>query len=173
MQLSAVEPSLSPSMDIQVSSNLERLLFDLFDRDGAATAGAMTEFRRSGRLALSPERMSQARALFSGGSLSDDATLAEIRRVYEETGEIVDPHTAVGIAVARRAAPQFRGPTVVLATAHPAKFPDAVEQAIGIRPALPARLADLYERPEHCETLPNDLRALQVLIETTKERRAA
>jgi threonine synthase len=173
MELGTVEPSLSPSMDIQVSSNLERLLFDVFERDGAATAGAMTEFRRNGRLALSAERMVEVRSLFSGGSLSDEATLAEIRRVYEETGEIVDPHTAVGIAVARRAAPQFRGPKVVLATAHPAKFPDAVERAIGIRPALPPRLADLYERPERCETLPNDLHALQALIETTKERRAA
>jgi threonine synthase len=173
MELRAVEPSLSPSMDIQVSSNFERLLFDLLDRDGAATARAVTDFRKSGRLSLDPQRVDRVRRLFGAGSLSDEGTLAEIRRIYETTGEILDPHTAVGTAVAREVAPRFRGPTVVLGTAHPAKFPDAVERAIGLRPALPPRLADLYEREERYEVLANDAQSLKALIEQGKERRAA
>jgi len=173
MELRAVQPSLSPSMDIQVSSNFERLLFDLLDRDGAATARAVTEFRKSGRLAIAPERVERARSLFGAGSLSDEGTLSEMRRIYETTGEVVDPHTAVGIAVAQGEAARFRGPTVVLATAHPAKFPDAVERAIGLRPPLPPRLADLYERPERCQDLANDVQALKTLIENGKEQRAA
>ena len=173
MELRAVEPSLSPSMDIQVSSNFERLLFDLLDRDGAATARAVSDFRKGGKLAVDPAKVERARRLFGAGSLTDEGTLAEIKRIYEATGEVLDPHTAVGTAVAREVAPRFRGPTVVLGTAHPAKFPDAVERAIGLRPALPPRLADLYRREERYQVLANDAHALKALIEQGKEQRAA
>jgi len=164
MSLEGVAPSLSPSMDIQVSSNFERLLFDLLDRDGAAVARTMEAFRASGRFTLDPARHARALALFDSGRLDDAGTLEEMRRVRRETGMTIDPHTAVGVAVAREKAARLGLPTVVLATAHPAKFPDAVEQATGQRPALPDRLADLYRRPERMENLANEAEALKCLI---------
>ena len=161
MAMEGVAPSLSPSMDIQVSSNFERLLFDLLDRDGAAVAKTMQDFRASGRFTLEPARHARALSLFEAGRLDDAGTLEEMRRVRRETGLTIDPHTAVGVAVAREKAARLGMPTVVLATAHPAKFPDAVEQATGQRPALPDHLSDLFERPEHFDTLPNDLDAVR------------
>ena len=161
MEVAPVEPSLSPSMDVQVSSNFERLLFDVVGRDGAAVAAALEGFRASGRLDLGAARNAEALALFDGARLDDDGTLAEIARLQRETGELVDPHSAVGIAAARAKALDPAVPVVALATAHPAKFPDAVERACGHRPALPARLADLYERAERCTVLPNDLAAVE------------
>jgi len=157
-----VQPSLSPSMDIQISSNFERLLFDLYDGDAKAVAGAMAEFRKTGRLTPGNARWKKALQLFDGARADDDATLAEIARIHRETGELVDPHTAVGIAAARSkielgALSDADTPVIALATAHPAKFPDAVERATGIRPPLPANLADLYEREERFSVLPNDL----------------
>ena len=164
MTVRAVQPSYSPSMDIQVSSNFERFLFDLYGRDGAVTAGAMTEFRRRGVLHVSNEQAEQARRIFQGYSLNDDATLHAIRRVYEETEEIVDPHSVIGIEAAHALHRVSEGPLVCLATAHPAKFPDAVEKAIGRRPALPPRLSDLYEREEAFTVLPNDLAQVQNFV---------
>ena len=164
MAMEGVAPSLSPSMDIQVSSNFERLLFDLLDRDGAAVAKTMQDFRASGRFTLEPARHARALSLFEAGRLDDAGTLEEMRRVRRETGLTIDPHTAVGVAVAREKAARLGMPTVVLATAHPAKFPDAVEQATGQRPALPDRLADLYRRPERMEGLANEAEALKRLI---------
>ena len=164
MAMEGVAPSLSPSMDIQVSSNFERLLFDLMDRDGAAVAKTMQDFRASGRFTLEPARHARALSLFDAGRLDDAGTLEEMRRVRRETGLTIDPHTAVGVAVAREKAARLGMPTVVLATAHPAKFPDAVEQATGQRPALPDRLADLYRRPERMEGLANEAEALKRLI---------
>ena len=164
MAMEGVAPSLSPSMDIQVSSNFERLLFDLLDRDGAAVAKTMQDFRASGRFTLEPARHARALSLFDAGRLDDAGTLEEMRRVRRETGLTIDPHTAVGVAVAREKAARLGMPTVVLATAHPAKFPDAVEQATGQRPALPDRLADLYRRPERMEGLANEAEALKRLI---------
>ena len=161
METAPVEPTLSPSMDIQVSSNFERLLFDVFGRDGAAVAAALEGFRASGRLDLGAARGAEALAIFDGARLDDDGTLAEIARLQRETGELVDPHSAVGIAAARAKALDLAVPVVALATAHPAKFPDAVERACGHRPALPARLADLYQRAERCTVLPYDLAAVQ------------
>ncbi len=155
MEIRGVTPTLSPSMDIQVSSNFERLLFDLLDRDGAAVASTIRAFRDGGRLPLDTARWRRATALFDGASLDDEGTIREMRAVYERTGRQIDPHTAVGLAAARdcRAGDD---PLVVLATAHPAKFPDAVERATGRRPALPPHLADLHERPERCVTMAND-----------------
>ncbi len=147
MSVRPVEPSLSPSMDIQVSSNFERLAFELLDRDAAATTLMVQDFRTTGRMPVPSAAWARARAAMAGFAVGDAATEQEIRRVYAETGMPVDPHTAIGIAAAR-AHPTPGVPTIVAATAHPAKFPDAVERATGIRPPLPPPLADLYERDE-------------------------
>jgi len=161
MDLRPVEPSLSPSMDIQISSNFERVLFDLVGRDGGRIAALMKDFRRAGRLDVGEDVWHDACALFTGHRLSDEDTLAAIRTIHEETGQLVDPHTAVGIMAGRACRPDDGSPLVALATAHPAKFPDAVEQATGIRPELPAAMADLYERAERVEVLPNDVGAVR------------
>ena len=168
MTMAPVEPSLSPSMDIQVSSNFERLLFDLLGRDGAAVERTLNGFRQSGSYTLEGEALAQARALFSGFRLDDAATLAEVAREDAASGELLDPHTAIGVAAARDAGLPPGMPVVALATAHPAKFPDAVERASGKRPALPAHLSDLYEREERMSVLPNDLVAVQTMV---RERR--
>jgi threonine synthase len=160
-----VEPSLSPSMDIQVSSNFERALFDVYDRDGAAIAALMAELGQGG-FALSQGALARLRELFASGRVSEAETLATIGRIHADTGELVCPHTAVGITVAERHLGPV--PMVTLATAHPAKFPDAVERATGLRPALPNRMAGLYDRAERVTEVQNDLAALQALI---RERR--
>jgi threonine synthase len=161
MTASEVVPTLSPSMDIQVSSNFERLLFDLFDGDGAAVSARMNAFRQSGGFALDGERMAQIRALFDGVSLTDPETLTAIARVYDETGMLLDPHSAVGVAAGRARRRDAAIPMVSLATAHAAKFPDAVAAATGVRPALPPHLADLFERKEVFDVLPNDFTAVK------------
>jgi threonine synthase len=161
MSVSQVRPTYSPSMDIQVSSNFERLLFDLLGRDGAAVERTMTAFRAEGRYDLDRECMESLRELFSGFRLDDPGTLEEIRRTHEETGELVDPHSAIGLAAARACRGEGVPAIVALATAHPAKFPDAVEKATGRRPELPPRLADLFEREERCASLPNDVARLK------------
>ncbi len=168
MTMAAVEPTLSPSMDIQVSSNFERLLFDLLERDGEAVASTLTAFREDGHFQVGEARWRKACKLFDGFRLDDAQTLAEIKRVHAASGELLDPHTAIGVAAAHAAVAELEAPVVALATAHPAKFPDAVERATGLRPALPARLADLYEREERAARLPNDLAAVQNMI---RERR--
>jgi len=173
MSTRGVEPSLSPSMDIQISSNFERLLFELLDRDAGATARVMGDFRRTGRMPVPDTAWHRARALFHGFRLDDAGTLAEIRRLSTTTGYLADPHTAVGVAAAR-ALPSGHGvPMVALATAQPAKFPDAIEQAIGVRPPLPRRLADLYEREEHYAVVPNDLAAVEAEVRAVAHRNAA
>lgn len=160
MEMQGVEPSLSPSMDIQVSSNVERYLWELYGRNGAVVAEAMAELRSTGRFDIGEARRTRLQGTFSGVRVDDDATLAEIRRVRDETGLLVDPHTAIALAAAR-AVPNPDGvPRICLATAHPAKFPDAVEAATGIRPPLPDHLADLLDRPEQVDALPNDPAAL-------------
>jgi threonine synthase len=150
-----VVPTLSPSMDIQVSSNHERLRFELFGRNGAKVAELLDRFRRNGAVEAprAPRMLAE--------SIDDAGTVDEIAATHEATGYIADPHTAVGLAVARRLHLGKERPVVCMATAHPAKFPDAVEQAIGHRPALPERLADLLERRERYELLPNDARAVE------------
>ncbi len=163
MSARAVVPTLSPSMDIQVSSNFERLLFEMNGRDGGITAEQLRLFRSSGRLGIEPDQ----RARFVDGSFSaarfdDDETLAEIARVHADTGLLIDPHTATATAAARQLGSDR--PIVTLSTAHPAKFPDAVERATGVRPALPDHLADLFDRPERTSTLPNDLAAVQAFV---------
>jgi threonine synthase len=149
-----VVPTYSPSMDIQVSSNHERLLFELSGRDGARTGELLERFRGLGAVeAPQTDR-------FDAAAFDDAATLAVIRDVHDATGVLVDPHTAVGIAAAR-ACRRGDGPMVALATAHPAKFPDAVEAATGVRPEVPTRLVEVLGREEHYELLPNDLDAVR------------
>ncbi|WP_158747596.1 threonine synthase [Acidisphaera sp. L21] len=173
MSMAPVEPSLSPSMDIQVSSNFERLLFELLDRDPAATAAAMTGFRSTGRMEVPHTAWQRATTLMHGFRLDDEGTLAEIRRLDRECGYLADPHSAIGIAAARALPCTHHTPTIAAATAHPAKFPDAMEQATGRRPPLPKHLADLYERPEHFTTAPNDLDAIEAQVRAFAYRNAA
>lgn len=160
MEITDVEPSLSPSMDIQVSSNLERLIFELFQRDGAAVEAFMSRFRRDGAIAFPTETMEVLGRQWIGVRLDDEATLALIRETYASTGVMLDPHSAVGYGAAIEAHLDPSISVVSLATAHPAKFPDAIEQAVGLRPELPPRLADLMDRPEHYVTLPADVVAV-------------
>jgi threonine synthase len=143
-------------------------------RDGAAVAAAMDEFRRTGRLPIGEEAWRQARALFSAARFGDEETLDWIRRIHGETGMIVDPHTAIGIAAGRAKRRDQGTPLVALATAHPAKFGDAVKRATGTEPPLPPALAALKHRPEHCTTLPNQAGALfSFLRERAGKPRAA
>jgi threonine synthase len=165
MTTSEVVPTLSPSMDIQISSNFERLLFDLYGRDGRALADAMTAFRSTGTLKVGANALGGVRALFDAGRLDDEGTLAAIAACRKRYGETLDPHTAVGYAMAQRHRRDPGVPMVVLATAHPAKFPDAVQKATGERPALPSRLADLFQRTERVDGLTNDVEALKELID--------
>lgn len=156
MKIEGVEPSLSPSMDIQVSSNFERLLFELYDRDGPAVEAVLSEFRQSGAYKVSQGMHDQALENFTGDNVSDEETLEIIAKVQRQTGEIIDPHSAIAVGTAWRRQSESSSPLVSLACAHAAKFPDAVEQATGKRPALPDRMADLMEREEHVTVLPND-----------------
>jgi len=163
----AVVPTLSPSMDIQISSNLERLLYELMGHDGAATEALLLAFRDQGVAALTAEQHRLLGEGFVGDCLSDEETLSEIAEVYERVGMMVDPHTAVGIGAARR----LRRPdecVVSLATAHPAKFPDAVEKATGVRPRLPDHLHDLLERPERVTDLACDLATVEDFVESVR-----
>ncbi len=176
MRVAPVEPSLSPSMDIQISSNFERLLFELLNRDPAATAASMAAFRTTGRMPVPPAAWERATALMHGFRLDDEGTVAEMRRLDRECGYLADPHTAIGIAAAR--ASQASGacphvPIIAAATAHAAKFPDAAERAIGRRPPLPKHLADLYDRPEHFTTAPNSLDAVEAQVRAFAHRNAA
>jgi threonine synthase len=165
MSIAPVEPSLSPSMDIQVSSNFERLLFELLGRDAAATRAIMQRFRAEGRMPVPDAAWQAARRQFRGFALDDPGTLAEIRRLHRESGYLADPHTAIAAAAARALPPGDPAvPVVVAATAHPAKFPDAVERATGVHPALPPHLADLFEREERFAVLPPDLGAVQSAV---------
>jgi threonine synthase len=173
MSMAPVEPSLSPSMDIQISSNFERLLFELLDRDPAATAKTMRGFRETGHMTVPDPVWHRARGVFHGFRLDDPGTEAEIRRLHDTTGYLADPHSAIGIAAARALAPAHGVPTVAMATAHPAKFPDAIERAIGIRPALPPRLADLMTKSERFVILPNDLAAVEANVRALVGRNSA
>ncbi|WP_306045936.1 threonine synthase [Nioella sp. MMSF_3534] len=163
-----VTPSISPSMDIQVSSNFERALFDVYDRDGGAVAQLMEELKTQGGFRISQGALERLRGLFASGRCSEEETLGMITRANAEIGELLCPHSAVGVHVAQ----DHLGatPMITLATAHPAKFPDAVEKASGIRPGLPARMADLFDREERVTRVENDLAALQALVR--KERAA-
>ena len=155
-----VTPTASPSMDIQVSSNFERLLFDLGGRDGTALAAQMAGFESSKAMQLSNMQREGAAALFSSARADASDMAGAIRWGWETCGELIDPHTACGLFAARAAGIDPAIPVVTLATAHPAKFRDAVERATGQRPHLPARVGDLFEREERCTDLPGDYAAI-------------
>ena len=166
--LREVEATQSPSMDIQISSNFERLLFEAYGRDAAAIRPLMADLKQSGSFTIAPGPLAAIRAQFDAGRADEAQTTAEMTRTYRETGYMLDPHTAVALAVARQEQPKHAAtPMVVLGTAHPGKFPDAVEKATGLRPALPPHLADLLARPEHFTVLANN----QADIENFMRRR--
>ena len=154
----------SPSMDIQVSSNFERLLFEATGRDAAVVRAMMASLAQSGRFSLSSEALSRIRALFNADRADEEETAATIRTALRETSRLIDPHTAVGLAVAEKETRDPAVPMIVLGTAHPAKFPDAVEAACGVRPALPDWLSDLPERPERATAMPVDQAAIEKFI---------
>ncbi|MEM9033546.1 MAG: threonine synthase [Actinomycetota bacterium] len=164
MRIDHVEPSLSPAMDIQVSSNFERLLWEALDRDGAAVAEAIGELRSGGVLPVGSEVVERIRAGFRGDRSSDEQTTATIARVHDEHDVLIDPHTAVGVGVAARTPTEADVMKVVLACAHPAKFGDTVMDATGHRPELPERLADLPDRPERFVTVPDDVDVVRDLV---------
>ena len=159
-----VRATLSPSIDIQVSSNFERLLFELSANDGATVAKLMAELDSGGVFKMGDAAMARMRGQFDGRSVSEDEIIACMAQVNDASGISVDPHTAVGIIAGRAHRRNGDGAMVYLSTAHPAKFPDAVEQAIGTASVLPPRLADLFERPEQLDVLPNDLGAVQAYM---------
>ncbi|MDP7651717.1 MAG: threonine synthase [Rhodospirillales bacterium] len=164
MRVTPVHPTLSPSMDIQVSSNFERLLFDYYGRDGARLGPVMERFRKNGQAAFGKNRWRRMARLFSGFSVDDEATKMAIRVIHRQTGQLLDPHSAIAVTAGIGRHDYKTSTLVSVATAHPAKFPQAVEDATGIRPPLPAHLADLHERPERFETLPNDLGVVQDFV---------
>jgi threonine synthase len=161
-QKGEVVPTISPSMDIQVSSNFERALFDAYGRDAGEVRARMAALSQSGGFDVGEAAWGWLKEQFASGRASEAETTETIRRTARETGEILCPHTAVGVKVAEG----FLGavPMVTLATAHPAKFPDAVQAATGVRPPLPSRMADLYERAERVTRVGNDLDALKAII---------
>ncbi len=159
-----VTPSISPSMDIQVSSNFERLLFDVYDREGDAVTQLMDDLKDKGAFTLSQGALGRLREEFDSGRASEEETAATITRTAQTTGQIVCPHTAVGLKVAAEQRGDKATPMVTLATAHAAKFPDAVEKASGQHPALPPHMADLFDRPERITRVANDLSAIETLI---------
>ena len=156
-----VFPTITPSMDIEVSSNFERALFDAYDRDGAAVAQLMGEMKQGG-FGISQGALQALRAHFDSGRSSDEQTSATIQSFFAATGEVLCPHSAVGVKVAEEHLGS--SPMVTLATAHPAKFPDAVEAAMGLRPALPRWLADLFDCDERVTEMPNDLQLMKSLV---------
>ncbi|MEO9825214.1 MAG: threonine synthase [Paracoccaceae bacterium] len=166
-----VIPSISPSMDIEVSSNFERALFWAHDRDGAAVAELMQELKASGEFGISSNAMTALSATYDSGTADEATTSETITRTLHERGELLCPHSAVGVHVGSQHARRNTSiPMITLATAHPAKFPDAVEAATGMHPPLPKRMADLYDRSERVTRVANDLAAIQALI--LEKRRA-
>jgi threonine synthase len=159
-----VTPTATPSMDIQVSSNFERLLFDLGGRDGAQQAAQMAGFETSRAMQLSNAQREGAAGLFTSARIDEDGMSMAMRRAHEHAGQVIDPHTAIGLAAARASDLADDIPIVTLATAHPAKFRDAVERATGIRPALPQRVGNLFDREERYDTLPATLAAVRSYV---------
>jgi threonine synthase len=154
-------------MDIQVSSNFERLLFEVYGRDAADVRRLMAGLAQAGAFTIGNRELSAFRAEFDSGRSSEEEAAATIRQTLAETGELLDPHTAVGYAVARRQPPAPEA-MVTLATAHPAKFPDAVERASGLRPGLPPRLSHLLAAEERFTVLPNDVAAVRSFIRSSQ-----
>ncbi|MBL4693312.1 MAG: threonine synthase [Magnetovibrio sp.] len=166
MESKDVFETSSPSMDIQVSSNFERFLFEMLDRDAEALSALMDEYKATGKFAVSDALMDRIRGLIDGERFDDDATSKLIGKVYEDRGYLLDTHSAIGVGAAGARRGNTDIPIVALATAHPAKFPDAVKAATGVRPELPDFLADLMDREERCHTLDYDYDTIKGYIET-------
>ncbi len=165
MEKTAVVQTHSPSMDIQISSNFERLLFEKLNRDGAEVERLMQRFQQAGAYSVPNDLHQEILGLFRGFRLDDAATEQAIATLYAETGMLADPHTAIGIAAGATAGHRAEGtPMVAVATAHPSKFAEVVAKATGVHPALPAHLADLLDRPERSLSVANDLAAVQNLV---------
>lgn len=162
-EMRGVEQTTSPSMDIQISSNFERLLFEAHDRDASAVRGLMDSMKQSGGFTISEKPLSAIRSEFAAGRSTVDETAATIKSVLDADGYLLDPHSAIAVKVAREKV-SGTTPMVVLATAHPAKFPDAVKAASGVTPALPAWLLDLMDRKESFTVLHNDLKIVEEYI---------
>ena len=172
MSVAAVVPTLSPSMDIQVSSNVERLIFEMVGRDAAALRGLMGGFREGGRMAVAAPAWREVAALFRASALDDAATLAAMRDLQTRSGYRADPHTAIGLQAGREHA--LAGvPTIAAATAHPAKFPEACARAWGAASPLPSHLSDLMTRPERFDVVANDLHAVEARVRAHARRNAA
>ncbi len=159
-----VTPTAAPSMDIQVSSNFERLLFDCGGRDGTALAAQMRGFEADKAMRLTNAQREGASALFTSARADASDMAHAMRWASENCGEIIDPHTAIGLHASRSADVPAGIPVVTLATAHPAKFPDAVERATGQRPQLPGRVGDLFAREEAFDELPGDYDAVAAYV---------
>jgi threonine synthase len=170
MKSEEVEPSLSPSMDIQISSNFERYLFDLLDRDAKGLTKLMNSYKDNGSFSIGSDYMAKARHEFDARRCPDDQTKGLMTACYRETGYMLDPHTAVGLYAGMQVREDPSVPLVALACAHPAKFPDAVEDAIGIRPPLPPHLSDLYDRKEHLTALENNLETVQDFVRSNAKK---
>lgn len=171
MTMESVQPSLSPSMDIQVSSNFERLLFDVLGRDGDAVATAMSDFRHKGAFSITEQQLQSLRRLFDGFCLSDEQTLAAIRHYHDTAGILLDPHAVISVVAAQEKQADARTPLVCMATAHPAKFPDTVKKASGLHPVLPVHLQDLFDRPESFEVMNSNLDDLKAFILSHRRNR--
>jgi len=163
-EVKGVHPTSSPSMDIQVSSNFERLLFEAQGRDAAAVRRHMASLAQSGAFTLSGAPLASIRGEFDAGRASEDETAETMRRYYREAGYLLDPHTAVAVSVGEAMGGDPSVPQVILGTAHPAKFPDAVKAATGMHPALPAHVADIFDRTERMSVVANDLAAVQNFV---------
>jgi threonine synthase len=151
-------------MDIQIGSNFERLLFDLCNGDGGQVTALMEQARRAGEFSVSKIQLATARQVFTAAAADDELTLQTIRDVHKEYGYILDPHSAVGFAVARKLARELPEPVVVPATAHPAKFPETIKRALGAAPPMPKSLAALMDKPERTTLLPADAKAVAAFI---------
>ena len=164
-EIRGVTPTTSPSMDIQVSSNFERLLFEANDRDAAAVRALMAGLSQSRSFAIAPEPLARIRRDFASAAVDEETVAQEMRRTYGDAGYLLDPHTAVGVHAGRALVDDDpRTPVIALSTAHPAKFPDAVLRATGVRPELPPHLAELMDRPERFARLANDQAAVERFI---------
>jgi len=164
MKPEGVHATLSPSMDIQISSNFERLLFDVCDRDGAHIRRLMNDMKSKGEFVLDAQHMAKAKQVFRAARCDDALTIKTIQDVYNESGYVLDPHSAVGVSVARQLGAGLQQPMISLACAHPAKFPNVIEKAIGIKPQLPDTVATLLQKPERMHHLPAQTDAVTQFI---------
>ena len=163
--MTGVKATTSPSMDIQISSNFERMLYEAHGRDPAAIRSMMAQLSQSKAFTIAPDALHTLRRDFSGIAATEAAVDAEMKAVWNTSSYLLDPHTAIGVVAAREELVKDKHtPMVVLGTAHPAKFPDAVERATGVRPALPPHLSDLLERTERFTRLANDQKAVEDFI---------